>query len=448
MLEDHRYFSRTLKRITIAVLAVSLLGGCSMTANEGSEGFRKAKPNFLERLLKKPAKKREGMTISDLIRDAEKTPANATDPVVTGNVDSDRPALSVQSFKPVEDERRNFSSEVTFEDSATCRYIRRSADSEAVIIGSPTVSASSDEDGSGSVSIGMNLFDFKKSDLVRASGDARCRLHEASRKIQATLGLGVEATRFASAWAKQDYIRNNTGYLNSLNARAQTLMQQGSITKQDANQIARQVNGLKAEMEKSRAVADQRRELPAISTNDVRSRHGALVEATNDLQNIERDIRTTDALELSVSAGYRYNEEFNNTLQRTNNDGAFARVSLGVRLGALSARRQRLEDEAADARLDALFEQESGTIWKSDYSKRAATRMIADLGNSERELTRALAHNENTIAQLSDQDRPEVIRTMLMTKIDKVRIGAERAAVRAAIQQIRSNRKNIEALSE
>ncbi|MEM7291475.1 MAG: hypothetical protein AAF412_14065, partial [Pseudomonadota bacterium] len=333
-------------------------------------------------------------------------------------------------------------------ESAACRYIRSSAESEAAIISSPTLSASSDDDGSGSVAVAMNLFDFKKSQLVRDSANARCRVHEASKKLEATLSLGVEATRFARSWAKQEYIRSQLGNLGAVRREAASLVDQGMITRQDADQISLQIAGLKAEMARAKAEANRRSELPALRTNDVKSRHGALVQATRDLQEAEREIRTNDALELSVSAGYRYNDEFNDTLQRTDAGGGFAKVSVGVRLGAFSQQRRQHEADAANARLESLFEENTGIIWKSGFSNRATKRMLEELRVSERELSSAYKTSTKTISRLSGEDRPEIVRAMLSAKIDRVKIGAERAAVRAAIAQLQRNQTNISALSE
>ena len=441
------YSSRKVRSIALAITATLVLSGCSLTTYENKEFFQEDNRSFFEKLKKHPKHKRDEATIEDVIRDTHETHVNKIDPDVDTKVKLTARTPAVKSVKKFDITPKNLSRVNIDDNSAACRYLRKSADAEAFIVGSPTLSASSDDEGSGSVNLGMNLLDFHKADLIRASGDARCRLHEASKKIEATLGLGVEANRFARANAKATYIRNNLGFLDSIKQRAKDLMNQGSLTVQDTNLVSLRVDELKAEMQTAQAEADQRRGLPALDIGQIRSRHGALVEATNDLQNIEREIRTNDALELSVNTGYRYNEQFNNNLQRTDTDGAFASVSVGVRLGALSSNRQRAEEEAAGARLDALFEENTGTIWKSGFSDRAISRMIADLRKSDQELTQAMTTANDTINRLGAEDRPEILRARLQTKLEKVRVGANRAAVRASIQQLEENRRKIKALS-
>ena len=439
MLEDHRYFFNALKSVFFASIAAAILSGCSITAHNNKQGFKSDNRGFFEKLKKAD---RKGNV------DAAESHVVAIDPTQTSTTGLRLTEKSKQSVEAFDIKPSSISRIDVDTNSAACRFLRKSADSEAIIIGSPTLSASSDEDGSGSVSIGMNLLDLRKSDLIRASGDAKCRLHEATKKIEATLGLGAEATRFARNWAKQDYLRKHLGEMQNISKRASGYVQQGMMTTQDATRVRTEISVLRSEMEAAKAKASLGQNLPAITPNDVRSRHGALIEATNDLQNIEREIRTNDALELSLSAGYRYNDEFNNDLQRSANAGGFARINVGIRLGALTSRRNTLEEEAAGARLDTLFEENAGTVWKSGFSERAINRMLKDLKKSEAELDRAMIRAKQTIAKLEEDEDQTTLSVKLSVKIEIIRIGANRAEVRAAIKQLQNNQKNIQALSE
>ncbi len=448
MLDVLHYSSRKLKSITLALTATVLLSGCSLATYENKEFFEEDNRSFFEKLKKQPKHERDNGADIIVAEDKHETHIKRIDPDVDTKVNLAARTPATKSVKPFNITPKNLSRINVDTNSAACRYLRKSADAEAFIVGSPTASASSDDDGSGSINIGMNLLDFHKADLIRASGDARCRLHEASKNIEATLGLGVEANRFARADAKANYIKQNLSNLESIRRRANQLMNQGALTVQDTNLVNIRVDELKAEMLTAKAEADQRRGLPSLDLHQVRNRHGALVEATNDLQNIEREIRTNDALELSLNTGYRFNEQFNNNLQQNDNDGTFASVSVGVRLGALSPNRRRAEEEAAGARLDALFEENTGTIWKSGFSDRAISRMVTDLRKSDQQLTLAINKADDTINRLGSGDRSEVIRARLQTKLEKIRVGANRAAIRASIKQLQDNQRKIKALSQ
>ena len=436
MLDVLLYSSNSLKRICIALAATSVLTGCSQTTSgDLFSGFKKGFASENE------------PTIEQIIAESEETK------IVKKHTDR---KVGIRARKKVIDDLQEFgiepadlsTADLTNEpETAWCRYLRKSAETEAVITGSPSLSASSDDEGSGSVSIGINLLDLKKAELIRQSGDAKCRAYTASKKIEGTLGLAAEETRFASNWAKQDYLRRNLGRLNAVKARANSLVSQGAITAQDRNLISTKVAELKAEMNKARSEADKRQGLPGLEINQIRSRHGALIEATNDLQTIDRDIRTADSFDLSVQTGYRYNGQFNNQLQRNDSDGYFASVKVGVKLGAISPARKQLEEEAAGARLDALLEENSGTVWKSGFAEKSIANALIPLRQSERSIVSALAQTNDTISKLANADRADVIRARMSAQIESIRISSNLAAVRASIRQLEENRRKIRSLS-
>ncbi len=436
MLDVLRYSSSKVKPIALAVTAALFLSGCSSTIDTNPfSGFKKG------------FGKKDATSIEDIIAKNERTK------IVKSN---DKTKVGVQVKKEVSENLRGFginANELSRADlsgddnSAWCRYLKASAETEATIVGSPSLSASTDDEGSGSVTIGMNLLDFKKAELIRQSSEARCRAHTASKKIEGTLGLAAEATSFAANWAKQNYLRRNLGALNKIHAQARSYVSNGMITVQDKNLIAANIAKLKAEMSRARSEANKRKDLPGFSVNQIKNRHGALVEATNDLQNIDREIRTADALDLRVQTGYRYNGQFNNQLQRSDSDGYFASVKIGVKLGAITQRRAELEDQASGARLDALFEQNTGTVWKSGFAEKSIANSLVPLRKSERSLSDALAQTNNTISQLASADRAEVIRARLVAKIQRVQTLSDLAAVRASIKQLEENRQKIKALS-
>ena len=207
--------------LIVSVLGATLLTGCSATTFENKASFASAdgqlsekKPKSIGDLLKPKASKKSAIKIR-----------SAKDKQKSKKLDYRSTASTTQS-------NNEFA-----KDSAACRFLRSSSEVEATIISSPTLSASSDEDGSGSVSIGMNLLDIRKADLVRATGDARCRMQTASKEIEATLGLGSQITQYAAANARQAHIRKRLGELNAIQARANQLVHSGIITKQDANLV-------------------------------------------------------------------------------------------------------------------------------------------------------------------------------------------------------------------
>ena len=115
---------------------------------------------------------------------------------------------------------------------------------------------------------------------------------------------------------------------------------------------------------------------------------------------------------------------------------------------AASPTRKRLEQEAAGAKLDALFAENTGTIWKSGFSKRATEQMINNLEQSAQTLQIAEAHAADIVRKLDSAERPEVVRARLLAKVERIRVGSNLAAVRASIRQLKANNRKIGALSE
>ena len=135
-------------------------------------------------------------------------------------------------------------------------------------------------------------------------------------------------------------------------------------------------------------------------------------------------------------------------MQTTDSEGYFASVKVGVKLGAISARRKQLEAEAANARLEALYEENTGTIWKSGFAGKSITLALANLKKAERELQTAIGELDDTIIRLSDADRSDVVRDRFEARVEKIRIGANLASVRASIRALKDSGAKITALDE
>ena len=413
MLENHYSYSKALKRLSLAVgLAVSLSAcSASTSSNQNLRLAVGAKP---------------GNSVS------AKASSEAQIRKRTAEIDFQKTG-SVSAKKATE--------------NANCRFLKNSAEAEATVIASPTLEATSDEEGSGSVSLNMNLFDFKKAELVKSSADAKCAYHLASKQIDGTLSYAKQSTQQARNDAKYRFLQSQLSELNQINRSAITKMQNGLMTRQDANQVQAAIGQIKAEMQLAKAEANKAKDLPPLDRNAIKQGHTNLVLAGQRLQQIERDIRTNDALELTLGAGYRYNERNTGINTSSFEDDAFAKVTLGVRLGAFSKRRIMAEEAAESARMDTLFEQNTGAIWRTEITKRSIDRLITDLGRTETELNKAEQKPHDTIMALGSVGVSRNPVLELQARLQKISIGAQLAETRAAIAQLRKNREDIANLS-
>ncbi|MGB7334977.1 MAG: hypothetical protein WBD01_04220 [Salaquimonas sp.] len=330
------------------------------------------------------------------------------------------------------------------ENSAWCEYLRNDAAANAEIIGSPTLSASTDDGGNGAFNIGMNLLDLKKAELVRQSGNARCQAHAAAKSIEITMRLVNEGTKFASDYAHYSYLAGKTGELNAIVKRANALKNAGVMTVQQANTIEKARADILAEMNTTKSEADKRKDLPGLDAAAITGSNYRLAQATQNIQTIDREIRTIEAFDISVQAGYRYNEDEPGDI---GSDDYYAKIKLGVRIGALSKKRRQYEDAAAAARLNALEEENSGPLWQSQFAAGSIAKSLAGLRSARGNLTSALAASQDTANNLAATDRPELVYAGLVAKMDIISISGKLAAVQSSIKELESNQKKLSALA-
>ncbi len=235
--------------------------------------------------------------------------------------------------------------------------------------------------------------------------------------------------------------------MDEIGSAARQKMRNGTLTRQHANAIDTTIGQLKAEMQLAKAEAKKAGGLPEPDIDLLRDGYTDLMLAGQELQQIEREIRTNDALELSIGGGYRYNETSTGITSASREDDAFANVTLGIRLGALSPLRAEAERAAETARQDALFEQYSGTIWKSEHAQHSIQGVIVDLKRTEQELALALAKTQDTIIALAGGESSETEFMSMQAKLRRIAISARITELRAAIKQLQKSERQLTSLS-
>ncbi len=330
------------------------------------------------------------------------------------------------------------------ENSSWCRYLKNDAAANAEIVASPSISASTDDQGNNSFNIGMNVLDFKKADLIRQSADVRCAAHAAGKSIAATMRLVDESTKFASSQAQYAYLSSRTDKLNAIVSEAKGLMSAGVLTVQQVNDLSATRDKVISEMNLARSEADKRKDMPAIDDTLISGSNQRLHQATADLQRIDREIRTIEAFDITIQAGYRYEDT---EVASMSSDDYYAKVKLGVRLGALSRRRANYEDAAETARIEALGEENSGPIWQSDFAASSIAKALVGLRSARTSLVSALATANDTAAQLGGSERPEIAHAAMQAKMNAIAMGGQLAGVDASIRELEANQRRLSALA-
>ena len=331
--------------------------------------------------------------------------------------------------------------------SAWCDYLVNNANAQAEIIASPSVSASTDDSGNYSVNIGVNLLDYRRAELVRQSGEVKCSQYTASRIISSAMQLADEAAILASAVAKEAYLRGKAGEMEKIAARARALANRGDITNQQADAVFRQVSARKAELETARADIARRKDFPSVEGWQITGRNRELMEAESRLQGIDREMRTLDALSVNLEGGYRALQA-DTLLGDPASEDVYAKVKLGVKLGALSPRRRAYEDAALAARQNSLNEELGGPIWRASYAESSGAKALPGLKRARDQVSAAKSSAERTAANLSASERPELLATALAVRVEAIGHGAELAGANAAIAQIEENLRRLGSLRQ
>ncbi|MEZ5870792.1 MAG: hypothetical protein R3D32_02895 [Nitratireductor sp.] len=331
--------------------------------------------------------------------------------------------------------------------SSWCDYLVNNANAQAEIIASPSVSASTDDSGNYSVNIGVNLLDYRRAELVRQSGEVKCNQHTASRVISSAMQLADEAALLASAVAKEAYLRGKAGEMEKINSKARNLASSGDITSQQADAVFRLVAARKAEMENARSDIEKRKDFPSVEGWQIAGRNRELVEAETRLQGIDREIRTLDALSIDIEGGYRAIQA-DALLGDPASEDVYAKVKLGLKLGALSPRRRAYEDAAMAARQNSLNEELGGPIWRATYAESSGAKALPGLKRARDQISAARNSAEKTAANLAASDRPELVANGLAVRLEAIGHGAELAGANAAIMQIEQNLRRLGTLRQ
>ena len=166
-----------------------------------------------------------------------------------------------------------------------------------------------------------------------------------------------------------------------------------------------------------------------------------LIKAEAELEDINNRIRTADAMDVSLSAGWN-DSTFDDGFDAPDNSFS-GKISFSIKLGAVSPQRFAHERRAKEARLRAIREQEGGTLWQIQMLHKAHQRALAGLSESRVKLNEALAEAKKLVTVLSSVQSPEFAGTLVAAKIQVVRLQADKAAIDGSIEEIEQNMKRL-----
>jgi hypothetical protein len=325
--------------------------------------------------------------------------------------------------------------------SQWCKYLKEDSAAQATILRSPTLSGSAGDSGKASLSLGLSASSFAKANLVEEEARIRCRRYLAESGLQKLVFISPQGLTAAGFRAKSKSISARKGQFAQLKKLIKVEERNGNINTEKATSLVILIDQIIAEGNAARSQADRR------LTEDYGTPKNAsvlgydLLKAEAELDNLSSRVRTADAMDVSVSAGWNDNKIGNGF--DNSNDSFSGKVSFSVKLGALAPQRFEHERLAREAKLSAIRNQEGGSLWQIDVLRKAHERALDGLIVSRVKLDEALAEANRLVAVLGSVENPEFVGTLIAAKIQVVRLQADKAAIIGSIQEIGENIKRL-----
>jgi len=318
--------------------------------------------------------------------------------------------------------------------SARCRRILAEAGIEATILRSPSLSGEVGDSGNVGASISYDFMDMRRANLQEELATATCHRDALLVKLNLLLFTSSQALTRAGYLAKASALESSSGEMAAIKRRIRFRLSEGSITRPNATNLQQRAKSIEMRQSLARGEAARREIADRALMRNYKGLDRAIADAEWRIQEITRRKRTTDAIKISASAGYTQTNQANidpGTVVSPNDYSAKIRVSL--RLGALRGRRHELEDVASDARVDSLFEQDRGVLWRANEIGQSNYRVLSSLRKRRGELREALASARSNATITGDGFEEELTAVNLRAQIDVIALRAELAGVNATI---------------
>ncbi len=326
-------------------------------------------------------------------------------------------------------------------ESAWCRYLKEDSAAEATILRSPTLSGNVDDGGKAAMTLGVSVSSFTKARLIEEAARVKCRRYLAEAGLQKLAFITPQGLTAAGFRAKSTSILVRKADLDELRQQIKYELRRGNINVEKATSLSVLIDEINAEGNAAKSQADRR------LAEDFGKPLGAailgedLLKAEAELEDINNRIRTADAMDVSISAGW--SDEGLKDGFDVQEDSFSGKVSFSFKLGAVAPQRFAHERRAKEARLRAIRDQEGGTLWQIQMLHKAHQRALAGLSGSQAKLNEALAEALKLVTVLGSVQSPEFIGTLIAAKIQVIRLLADKAAIDGSIDEIEQNMERL-----
>jgi hypothetical protein len=318
--------------------------------------------------------------------------------------------------------------------SQWCRYLKENAAADATVVRSPSLNGSVDDKGRASLGLGLSLTSMMKADLLETSADAKCRRYLAEKGLKSIVLSAPAGLSVAGYRAKANTIFAHRSEIERQRKVAAGLLADGTIDQQHATAINILADQLIADAEEARSQADMRSGELLASNGNAKVLGSELLKAESELSEADSKMRTYDALDLSVRAGW--NDDVNNQGVQVSNNSLSGKLTFSMKLGAASPGRFDHERSASEARLQAVQYEEGSPIWQANELRKAYERSLGGLRESQAQVNGAWQRAQNFVRQLEAQNNPEFDAELAGTRLQLIRLESLKAGVNASMSEV------------
>jgi hypothetical protein len=321
--------------------------------------------------------------------------------------------------------------------SAWCEHLKENAAVETTILRAPSINGSVNDSGRASLGISMSASSFKKARLLEEEALVKCRRYLAETGLKKLVFVSPQNLTAAGYRAKSNAILSQTKEMKKLRREINAALSRGAIDREKATAITVLLERLVAEGNAAKSQADRRFNEHMLSDKSAAVMSAELLKAEADLDHITSDIRSADALDVSVQAGW--GDDVTSNGVNLVSQAFSGKVSFSMKLGAFMPQRYEHERLATKAKQEAIGKEEGGTIWQIGVLRRAHERAISGLEGSQQKLELAIKEANHLLAVLASTQQPEFDGARFNTRYEIIKLKADRAGVAGSIAEIKAN---------
>jgi hypothetical protein len=284
----------------------------------------------------------------------------------------------------------------------------------------------------------MNLVDFAKADEIEKQAKLRCGQKISAGSLQASLLVAGQSVTSLGASAKAAYLSQSLGTLDAVAAQSKARLAEGVITAPEHSLITARIARVRQEQTQAAADALKIESLDGGKGLLVPGAASKLQKAEEELQASNAKMRSLNAVSVNLETGWTRRDDALLTIS-SGEANYYGKISVGVRLGALGPARRRYEEQAMQARIEALSEPYTGIVWQAAQGEDSLNSGLKSLRASRRDTASALANARSTLRELRGTDRIELASTHLIAEVDVISMTGELAAIDAALAVLNEN---------